>query len=196
MSALKRLGFNGVITKKIMITTSSTSISGVTLMNGTARPPEPDIPIRITSLRKTNTQAKPVTWRPRQEFQSLTGRSRRGSDLSFTLLLIGHQAYPINAFFANRVDYVDDLAIADLNATLDIDDLFVFLLVCQRFFHAGFEFVEAHLLLAQVVFTIFRNRDDHGTVSIDRRVLFRIFHVTGQGQLNVLLEEGRDHHED
>src|SRR5882762_5152541 len=98
----------------------------------------------------------------------LTSRRRRGSrGLTFALFLIGDQAYPINPFFANRVDYVDDLAIADLNPTLDIDDLFVFLLVCQRLFHSSLEFVETHLLLAQVVFTIFRNRNDHRTVSID-----------------------------
>jgi hypothetical protein len=42
MSALKRLGFKGVTTMKMIITTSSTSINGVTLMYGTARllPPE------------------------------------------------------------------------------------------------------------------------------------------------------------
>src|SRR6266404_1001597 len=145
-------------------------------------------------FKKAKCVSKPITWVTGPGVPSLSSRRSRG--LTFALLLIGNQAYPINAFFANRIDYFDDLAIANLNATLDIDDLLVFLLVCQRFFHASFEFIEAHLLLAQVVFTIFRDRDDHRTVSIDRCVFFRILHVTGQRQLNILLQEGRDHHED
>src|SRR4029079_2248178 len=36
MSALKRLGFNGVTTMKMISSTSKTSINGVTLMNGWA----------------------------------------------------------------------------------------------------------------------------------------------------------------
>src|SRR2546429_4656296 len=37
ISALNRLGFNGVTTMKMISTTNSTSINGVTLMYGTAR---------------------------------------------------------------------------------------------------------------------------------------------------------------
>src|SRR6266851_2622769 len=100
-------------------------------------------------FKKTKCVSKPVTRVTGPGALSLSSRSSR--DLRLALLLIGNQTYPINAFLANRIDHVDDLAIANLNATLDIDDLFLFLLVCQRFFYLSFEFIEAHLLLAQVV---------------------------------------------
>src|SRR5712692_10600204 len=165
MSALKRLGFSGVITKKMIITTSSTSISGVTLMNGTARPPPPVIPIRITSSKR-------VSENPNRS------SGRRGWLRLAFLLLVGDQAYFINALFADGVDDVDYLAIAHLNATLDINDAFLFLLVSQGFFHLTLEFVETHLLLAQVVFAVVRDRDNHRTLRIDRCVFFRISHIT------------------
>src|SRR5713226_1491888 len=180
MSALKRCGFNGVITKKMMITTSNTSMSGVTLMNGTARPPPPVIPIRIPSASVQENSRRASFDEPHGSPHP-SARRRRGRLLPGFLLLIGDQADLIDALFADSVNDVDDLAIADLNATLDIDDFFVFLLVLQRFRYLSLELFEIHLFLLQIVFMVVRDRDNHGSLRIDRRIFFGVFHVTRQG---------------
>src|SRR5712692_9099867 len=177
MSALKRCGFNGVITKKMMITTSNTSMSGVTLMYGTARPPPPVIPIRIPSPGVQENSRRESFDEPHESPHPSTGR-RRGRLLPGFLLLIGDQADLIDALFADSVYDVDDFAIANLNATLDIDDTFLFLLVRQCFLNLSFQFLEIHFFLLQIVFMVVRDLDNHGSLRIDRCIFFGVFHVT------------------
>src|SRR5436305_820982 len=101
MSALKRLGLSGVITMKMIITTSSTSISGVTLMNGTAR-----LPFALPMAIEFNLPFKRARIGPVQT------RLKRCADLALAwwssraalLNLIGNQADLVHALFANSVN--------------------------------------------------------------------------------------------
>src|SRR2546425_508805 len=103
ISALNRLGFNGVTTMKMISTTSSTSINGVTLMYGTARLRPPTlVAINLPSVRTSERQTRARC----SGFVSGSGcRGRRSRAL---LELVGHQPNLIHTFFANGVYYFYD----------------------------------------------------------------------------------------
>src|SRR2546426_11306271 len=142
ISALNRLGFNGVTTIKMISTTSSTSINGVTLMYGTARLRPPAlVAINLPSVRGLAS----VSIRARCS-GFVPGSGCRGRHSRALLQLVGNQPYLIYALLADGVDNLHDLAVTNFDAALDVDDLVLFLLVRQRLFNLALQVIEVDLL--------------------------------------------------
>ena len=73
-------------------------------------------------------------------------RSRSGRR-RLALLLIGDQPDLVDTFFAHGVDDLYDLAVTNVHAALDVDDLVFFLLIRERLFDRRLQVVEIRLLL-------------------------------------------------
>src|SRR5690349_20943174 len=186
MSALNRLGLRGVTTMKIISNTSKTSISGVTLMYGTA------VVLLLCSISASSFDIKNS---PRSYMRLSRWRSRGRS--SAALLLVSHESDLIDAELADLIDDRDDVAVADANATLDIDDSIVLILnfLKQRIdFFAQLLFRDP--LFPKVVLTVVRYGNHDRRLLDNVRIDIGVGHVLRQRNGDALLQERRDHHED
>src|SRR2546429_1782085 len=192
ISALNRLGFNGVTTMKMISTTNSTSINGVTLMYGTARLRPPAlVAINLPSVQRlasVSTRARCSGFVP--------GSGCRGRHSRALLQLVGDQPYFIYALLAHGVDYFHDFTVTNFDAALDVDDLVLFLLVCQRFLNLTLEVIEVELLLAEIILAVLRDRDDDRTFFVNPLVFVGVFHAPRNRDVDALLQKRRDHHKD
>src|SRR4051812_10495508 len=119
---------------KMISTTSSTSISGVTLIYGTALTApaffSPSMDMNFTPLQETK-GAKRLTSSRRRSSGS------RGSAGACAFLLVRHQADLINTERSDFVNHRDHVSITDAYATLDVNDfVFFFLDRVQHLFDA------------------------------------------------------------
>src|SRR5580692_4062364 len=180
-SASRPFGVNGVITIKMMSSTSSTSISGVTLMLALCPPP---LPIAILMVES-----------PLVSLASLPRRWSGGRSVWSALSLFGEQAQIIHTSGAHSVHDLDYIAEVGAGVCLQVD-LFVGAigeaiphLACQGI-NSARKFVGA-----EVDGSIAHHRNQ-------QRVFFvRVLHwgrVVNFGHVDAdaLLQHGRDHHED
>ena len=64
---------------------------------------------------------------------------------ALALLLVGDQPNLVDAFFPHRIDDLYHLAITNVDAALDVDDLVFFFLVRERLFDRRLQVVEISL---------------------------------------------------
>src|ERR1044071_7882031 len=116
-------------------------------------------------------------------------RWRRGrSSSSAAFLLVSHQSDLIDSELADFIDDIDDVSIADANATLDVDDS---ILLVLNFLEQRVDFISQLLfgnrLLTEVILTIIRDRDHDRRLFDNVRIDIRVVHVLRQRNRNALL---------
>src|SRR5205085_6347752 len=193
--ASKPFGVSGVMTMKMISSTSSTSIRGVTLMLAVG-PPLPPIVIAIT-----NSPSNYIGLAPSSRFHSTLGSRHRFDRLGchvrrrrcFGPFLLSEQAQLVNASGTNIVHNVNHDAILGVRVGLDEDALVG--LLGQLILYQSSELVGLDLIGAEKNAAILGDSDQHGIFFI------RILHgdwVHGLGHIHTraMLKHGSDNHED
>src|SRR5271167_4870148 len=142
-SASNPFGVNGVITMKMMSSTSSTSMSGVTLMFALWPPPVPTAILMVGS--------------PLISLASLPTRRRGRRSVWRALPLVGKQTQIIYPRGAHGVHHLDHIAEVGAGIRLEVD-----LFICaigQAIFHLAGQAVHLHLIGAEVDRAIAHHRN-------------------------------------
>src|SRR5947209_5600339 len=192
---------------KMIRSTNRTSMSGVTLIYGTARfPPPPLIPIsqylfvaneRVT--QKSQDNSLPNSF--------LLSESTSGGLKAFLPVRDkSYLRYAARFRVAYDINNANHLPVADVDAALDVNDaVFLCLLVNHllQIIHQALSLRIVLLLqinvvpdIAQIEFAIVRNRDDKRVLRVDLFVVFRVGRFPWDVHVDSLLQIGRDEHED
>src|SRR5580700_9528945 len=173
-SASKPLGVKGVITMKIMSSTSSTSMSGVTLMFALWPPLGPTAIVMVDS---------PL----------LPTRRSGGWSVWCTLPLLGEQAKIVDAGGAHCVHHLH--YVAEVGAGICLDVHFLVCSIGKAVLHLAGQTIRGGLVGTEVDRPIAHHRNQQciflvGILHRRRIVYLRHIHA------DTFLQHGRDHHED
>src|ERR1700685_3886530 len=172
-SASKPFGVSGVITMKMMSSTSSTSMSGVTLIFALWPPPVPTAILMVESpLLPTRRSGRRCIWR------------------AFSLL--SKQAQIIHTGRAHRIHYLDHIAEVGAGICLNVDHLVR--TIGQAIFHLASQAVHHHLVRAEVDRPITHHRHQKSVFFVGILHGSGVVHL-GHIHADALLQHGRDHHE-
>src|SRR5579864_2666749 len=174
-SASNPRGVRGVITIKMISSTSRTSMSGVTLMFAFWPPLGPTaIPIVVLLLLPAR-----CIWR------------RRGLRSSFPLL--GEQAKVVHARGAHRVYDLDH--IAEVGALVSLHVNAFVRLIGETIFYLTGQIVDRNPVSAEEYVAISHDRDEQRVFLVGIGHLLWVVHF-GHVHADAMLQHGRDHHED
>src|SRR6185503_232319 len=103
----------------------------------------------------------------------------------------------IDPEFSDLIDDIDDVAVADANATLDVHNPILLVLDALKHRVDFFgQLLTGNPLFTEVVLSIGRNRNNDRRLLNYVRIDIGIVQVLRQSNRDALLQELRDHHED